>query len=230
VTARRALATLHELACEPEAPPDRGRRAQRVIDVLEAELGFEYLAVLTPVPGAAGLEPLALSRQGQGSDFLERDMAFVRARTVPGGGGITGWVARTRVTARIDDVMDDSRYMRLREGIRSELCVPVVIGGELAAIINTESPRRGVYSRSDQRLLETAAHHAASTIGPASAHPEHAAWDDEDAPIVTTCSYCQNFRLDGQTWVRPERYVADRPVRLSHGMCPRCFDRYVNLI
>lgn len=52
---------------------------------------------------------------------------------------------------------------------------------------------------------------------------------EDDALIVTACSYCERFRhpFDSRRWIGHEEYDALRlpPARISHGMCDTCFKR-----
>src|SRR6476469_7196376 len=54
-----------------------------------------------------------------------------RALRLKVGEGITGWVARFGKAARVGDVLKDSRYVMAKENVRSELAVPLNVGGEL---------------------------------------------------------------------------------------------------
>ena len=80
------------------------------------------------------------------------------------GEGITGWVARTGKSARVDDVRADRRYVGLRPEIRSELAVPLLVHGELRGVLNVDSDRPGAFSDADLALLEDIAALAASAI------------------------------------------------------------------
>src|SRR5437773_7566668 len=62
------------------------------------------------------------------SEGLPEGAAELKLRV---GEGITGWVARTGKPARVGDVSQDSRYVMLRQDIRSELAVPLEVNGEL---------------------------------------------------------------------------------------------------
>src|SRR5258708_17286838 len=46
------------------------------------------------------------------------------------GEGITGWVAAKGLPARCGDVARDPRYVQLRQNVRSELAVPLVVNGD----------------------------------------------------------------------------------------------------
>ncbi len=80
------------------------------------------------------------------------------------GEGITGWVARTGQPARVGDVRRDSRYVRLRDGVRSELAVPLEVGGEVRGVLNVDADRPDAFSAEDQELLEALAGQAARVI------------------------------------------------------------------
>src|SRR5512138_1313316 len=77
------------------------------------------------------------------------------------GEGITGWVARTGKPARVGDVTKDPRYIMLRSEVRSELAVPLEVGGEIRGVINVDSDRLDAFSSGDQELLEALAVQAA---------------------------------------------------------------------
>lgn len=92
---------------------------------------------------------------------LPPDAASLKLRV---GEGITGWVARTGKPARVGDVRRDPRYILLRPEIRSELAVPLEVGGELRGVVNVDSDRLDAFTEEDQALLEELAIQAAKVI------------------------------------------------------------------
>jgi signal transduction histidine kinase len=80
------------------------------------------------------------------------------------GEGITGWVARAGKPARVGDVTRDARYVPLRPEVRSELAVPLEVGGEVRGVLNVDSDRLEAFSAEDQALLEALAVQAAKAI------------------------------------------------------------------
>jgi signal transduction histidine kinase len=70
------------------------------------------------------------------------------------GEGITGWVANKGKTVRSGDVTADPRYIKVRENVRSELAVPLLVNGEVRGVINVDSDRNNAFSEGDQELLE----------------------------------------------------------------------------
>lgn len=80
------------------------------------------------------------------------------------GEGITGWVARHGQTARVADVLNDARYVAARDGVRSELAVPLEVRGQVRGVINVDSDRLNAFSTDDEELLETLSSEAAKVI------------------------------------------------------------------
>jgi len=83
---------------------------------------------------------------------------------LPIGVGITGWVARTGMPARVGDVTRDRRYVRLRQEVNSELAVPLLLNQEVRGVLNVDSERPNAFTADDQTLLEELALQAARVI------------------------------------------------------------------
>ncbi len=80
------------------------------------------------------------------------------------GEGLTGWVVRTGRPARVGDVARDARYVAVRRGVRSELAVPLEVGGEIRGVLNVDSDRPEAFSAEDEELLQELAAQAAMVI------------------------------------------------------------------
>jgi signal transduction histidine kinase len=80
------------------------------------------------------------------------------------GQGITGWVARTGQPACVGNVQQDPRYIMLRPEVRSELAVPLEVGGEVRGVLNVDSDRPEAFGARDQELLQALAVQAAKVI------------------------------------------------------------------
>jgi signal transduction histidine kinase len=80
--------------------------------------------------------------------------------------GLLGRAYRSATTVRVDDVLLDPDYIRCPDehATRSDLCVPVMAGGRVMALLNLRSPRVGAFSDDDVAALETAADVLASAI------------------------------------------------------------------
>ena len=80
------------------------------------------------------------------------------------GEGLTGWVARHGKCARVADVSKDQRYVMAKENVRSELAVPLEVGGMIRGVLNVDSDRLDAFSVEDEQLLRDLAVPAAQVI------------------------------------------------------------------
>jgi signal transduction histidine kinase len=72
--------------------------------------------------------------------------------------GLLGRTYRVGKTVRVDDVLRDPDYhVYTMTETRSELCVPIITGGHVRAVLNLESRRVGAFTDEDVGVLETAA-------------------------------------------------------------------------
>ncbi|HEX6865076.1 MAG TPA: GAF domain-containing sensor histidine kinase [Thermoanaerobaculia bacterium] len=78
--------------------------------------------------------------------------------------GIMGSAARERLTQLVNDVSVDPRYVRPpgTSGIRAELAVPILLGGEVLGVLNVESEE--AFGELDVASLEIVADHLAVAI------------------------------------------------------------------
>ena len=80
------------------------------------------------------------------------------------GRGVTGWVAKTGKPLRLADTTTDSRYISVRQDIRSELAVPLLLEGQLIGVLNVDSTRPDAFSQAEEDLLVALANQAAQVI------------------------------------------------------------------
>ncbi|HYG76894.1 MAG TPA: GAF domain-containing protein [Planctomycetota bacterium] len=80
------------------------------------------------------------------------------------GQGVTGWVAETGVPLRIGNVRKDPRYVRVQQNLRSELAVPLKIGGSVIGVISVDSTRLNHFTAEDEALLSSLAAQSARVI------------------------------------------------------------------
>jgi GAF domain-containing protein len=74
---------------------------------------------------------------------------------IPMGSGITGWVASHRKTLRINNVLQDTRYIEASSNTRSEMAIPLLYRSELLGVLNVESELVAAYAENDEELLGT---------------------------------------------------------------------------
>jgi PAS domain S-box-containing protein len=86
------------------------------------------------------------------------------SKPLPISQGISGHVVTTGKPARIGEVTENASYFEVTAGIHAELCVPIISGGQVLGVINTESKKRNAYSEKDEQLLITIANTLATAI------------------------------------------------------------------
>src|SRR5215207_20393 len=74
---------------------------------------------------------------------------------IPLGSGITGWAASHRRTLRINNVLQDTRYIEGSPNTRSEMAIPLLYRSELLGVLNVESEQLSAYGENDEELLGT---------------------------------------------------------------------------
>jgi len=99
-----------------------------------------------------------------------------RALELPVGEGIIGRCAESCHAILVDDIRRDPRSARRdvdeREGIRSMLCVPMMLGERLLGVISAFSTRPAAFMPHHQRVLEAFGEQAAIAIHNAHLHGE----------------------------------------------------------
>ncbi len=80
------------------------------------------------------------------------------------GQGVTGWVAETGVPLRLGNVRKDPRYISVQQNLRSELAVPLKIGGRVIGVISVDSTRLNHFTSEDEALLSSLAAQSARVI------------------------------------------------------------------
>ncbi|MBU0704840.1 MAG: GAF domain-containing protein, partial [Chloroflexi bacterium] len=96
--------------------------------------------------GLVRLHPAFLGLPDEMADF-----------SIPLGEGITGWVAQTGRPLLASDVSKEPRYRDAVPGIRSEVCVPLKVGGKVIGVMDAESTQLDAFSEEHVRLFSTLA-------------------------------------------------------------------------
>ena len=143
-----------------------GRKALSILDPdlllrqaaadVQQHFGYRHVTILTTDHAAKTLHLKAVASLYGRMDAVDEAMPITR--------GIVGRVARTGRTARADDVTHDPDYVAHWPDTKSELAVPVLIGGVVEAVLNVESDTGEGFSEADVVVLETAAQQLAVAI------------------------------------------------------------------
>ncbi len=83
---------------------------------------------------------------------------------IPVGKGITGWVASTGQPLIVPDVTKDSRFIPTDLDVRSEMAVPLVVGGKVIGVLDVESREVNRFTEQDLWFLSSLAAQASLAI------------------------------------------------------------------
>lgn len=128
---------------------------QAAVDI-HRTFGFHNVMIFMVDEGRASLE---LKAQASHRPEMARSGARVGL-----GEGIIGRVYRSARTEVISDVTTEPDYVDWYPDTKSEMAVPIQIGGVVEGVLNIESDRVGAFGPSDQLVLETVANQLAIAI------------------------------------------------------------------
>jgi PAS domain S-box-containing protein len=121
------------------------------LEALKVTMGFEENAFLM----VQGENLVLIGKSGSMIDSLILPMDSK---------GLTVKAANTKKTVLVNDIRDDPNYYDGAPGTLSELVVPVIIDGEVVAVINVESHKTDAFNSESRRLTETLAMHVSSAM------------------------------------------------------------------
>jgi PAS domain S-box-containing protein len=149
------LTVLHQVATACAQSNHEDELIERITDILGETLYPQNFGVLLikESTGKLGFHP---SYRGLPDKYKPLELSP--------GEGVTGKVVETGAPLLVSDVRDNNDYVHFYFNTRSELCVPIKIGGRTIGVINAESDQSAAYSEEDQRLLATLAGQLATAI------------------------------------------------------------------
>ncbi len=150
------LAAIHELGRELVLTRDEDRIIETVLDAAERLLAFQFVAFMR-----VNEERNALCVVARRGFSVEMDSLCL---PLDGERGITVAAARSGQPIYLPDVTQDARYVESHTESRSELVVPLKVGGRVIGVLNVESEEFDAFTEADQRLLSTLADQAALAI------------------------------------------------------------------
>lgn len=130
---------------------------QRIVESLEQLLDWQRGSIW--IFDASQNRPILLSHAivGVTGHALLMEARRISSLVDELGEGVVGWVCRNGLPFRTGDVKSVSYYVEASPLTRSELCVPLVVGGRVTGCLNVESYRENAFSEHDERLLATVA-------------------------------------------------------------------------
>ena len=136
---------LHHITTTAASGTTLGEALQSAVNGLQVTLGGDRVSILLADREKKVLEVRAAVGYASGVFDLR----------IPIGSGITGWAAAHRRTLRINNVLQDTRYIEGSPNTRSEMAIPLVYRSELLGVLNVESEQFAAYAENDEELLGT---------------------------------------------------------------------------
>jgi GAF domain-containing protein len=136
---------LHHITTTAASGTTLDEALQSAVNGLQVTLGGDRVSILLADRDKKVLEVRAAV--GYASDVFDL--------RIPLGGGITGWAAAHRRTLRINNVLQDTRYIQGSPNTRSEMAIPLLYRSELLGVLNVESEQLSAYAENDEELLGT---------------------------------------------------------------------------
>src|SRR5467141_113774 len=144
----QTLALLYEVSREVTSILDREELLRRVAERIKKIVKYDVFSVMLWNEQSQHLESVFAMRCG--------DSIAARTR-VPLHKGLTGSAAGERRVLRVNDVTEDSRYIRCDSGVsvRSELVVPLLLRDRLIGVLDLESSEPHAFTMEHERMLST---------------------------------------------------------------------------
>ena len=136
---------LHHITTTAASGTTLDEALQSAVNGLQVTLGGDRVSILLADREKKTLEVRAAVGYASGVFRLR----------IPIGSGITGWAAEHRRTLRINNVLQDTRYIEGSPNTRTEMAIPLVYRSELLGVLNVESEQFAAYAENDEELLGT---------------------------------------------------------------------------
>ncbi|GAB4534781.1 MAG: hypothetical protein Kow0063_18230 [Anaerolineae bacterium] len=139
---------------------------EQVVSLMYRCFGYEYVHLF--LMDAAGQQITLRGGLWRGQPATPGDHRTLQV----GEEGIAGWVAGRGEPALVADVERDERYVPhpALPGIRSEMAVPLKVGGRVLGVLDVQSDQVGAFSEADLFLLRALADQVAVAIENARLH------------------------------------------------------------
>jgi diguanylate cyclase (GGDEF)-like protein/PAS domain S-box-containing protein len=154
----RELVLLHQVRTALAEELDLSRVFQKVVEAIADTYGYTQVSAYLLED-----EELVLQHEVGYRQVIER---------IPLTQGVSGRAVRSRKPILLEDVRADPEFLGAIEGITSEICVPLLDGGEAVGFINVESTGGVKLTRDDLDLMVALAEHASVAVSRARLHTQ----------------------------------------------------------
>ncbi len=125
---------------------------RELVQLIQQRLGYPHVQVGRVLPGG-GVQ--AVAREG-GAD---------PSSSLRPGEGVIGACVASGLTQCVADVRREPHYVARHPDVRSEVALPIRVGGVVWGVLNVESPELNAFDASDVQALETVAAQAGAALG-----------------------------------------------------------------
>jgi PAS domain S-box-containing protein len=158
---RRAtqLALLNEIGSRIAATPDLDSLPDKAVHLAQESFGYHHMALFT-----LDNEQNELVMRTRAGRFAN---PFPEDHRLSLGQGMVGWVGLHGETLLANDVDAEPRYVNFfpeRMPTRSELSVPIQVGGQIQGVLDVQSPKLNAFDENDVLVIETLADQIAVAI------------------------------------------------------------------
>ncbi len=151
ITKKQALRFIHEITLAMTGSDDPEAVLDRILSACIEATTSDSGSIMLMEKGKESLE-IVVSR-----GLKMRPRSF-RLKT---GEGVTGWVAKNGRGRLVGDASSEKDYIRLQEGLFSELAVPMLVKEEVIGVISVDSTHKFAFSEDHQDFLQIMANLAA---------------------------------------------------------------------
>lgn len=162
--AQRSLATSMAIGQSITSILDLDVLLSQVADLIQQRFNCYFVAIM--LLDESGTDLVFRAGSGEAGRRLVRQGLRVRL----GDQGLVSWVAVNRKPACVEDVTQDSRYLRVEDVplTRAELALPLLMGDALLGVLDMESTDVGAFRTDDVPFLQLLADQVATAIQNAS--------------------------------------------------------------
>ncbi len=154
------LAAVYELSREMTLSANIERISNSVLDIAQKALNFDNCALFLIDETSNEIYTKAQRGYSKDIDEIRLNIDYYK--------GVIASAARIGKAIYVPDVTKDGRYIRGVPGGKSELAVPLKIGGNVIGVLDVESKKIDAFSDEDQELLSCLASQTALAIQNAS--------------------------------------------------------------
>jgi signal transduction histidine kinase len=148
----RSLRTLNKFAVDLMSIPNETDLFWYVAQNVVGRLGFVDCVIYT-----ADVERQELTQVAALGEKNPYGRTILNPLIIPFGEGITGKTAVAAEPTVVNDILQNTNYIPDAQPARSEICVPLLAGGQVVGVIDSEHPDANAFGTAELEILTTVA-------------------------------------------------------------------------